>query len=115
MNPFGLVTALLLKPLALGPNRLEVLEGLTTIGFMQFSLLTLEFRSLLFQLLSALLSFELQLLPACCELLLLLSELGLHLLLQSCALLASGLEQGFALLPCLFPQVIHLPLRLLAD
>tara|TARA_B100001173_G_C16002159_1_gene553966 strand:+ start:1621 stop:1932 length:312 start_codon:yes stop_codon:yes gene_type:complete len=82
MNPFCLVSTFLLQPLALAADCFEVLKRLSTIGLMQLSLLAFELHGLLFQLLAALLRFLLQLLAACCELLLLLGQFGLHLLFQ---------------------------------
>ena len=94
---------------------LKALQGLQTVGFVLFSVLSLQLHCFLIQLLPALEGFLLELLAACGELLFLLSNLRLHLLLELGVLLTCVLQQLFTLLTGLIPQLGDLAFGLLAD
>ena len=115
VQTFGFITGFLLQAQPLTADRVQVLEGLLTGCFVLVHVLLFAFHSLLIQLLATLQTFLLKLLPACGVLLLEFGQLALNLLLQGRALLTGGLQQFFALLAGLFPQLVDLAFRFLAD
>jgi hypothetical protein len=115
VEPLSLIPCLFLESQTLSANGFHLLKPLLTVGFVLLHVLPLEFDRLLFQLLTTLQCFLLELGATRSKLLLLLDNLGLNLLFQGGVLLACGLQQLFALLPRLFTQFVHLTLRFLAD